>query len=150
MYIYCGKHKGLDKFEVIGNDRLRLLNLYENNIIDIENLEYNPKFTKVSVSLTNPYSLCFKIGCKYGLLIEKKGIACFWIKSVPRYERWFPTSPTKDTILKLGLELNKEDVYQYEPAEPVYLLPDFKRKRNNIDKKIYISKYGEYEKIHLN
>ena len=141
---------GLSIFGVTGNDRLRILNLYENKIVDIENIKYNSKFTNVSVSLMNPYNLIFYSGYEYGLTIEKKGIICSWDIKVPRYMRVFPTQPSKDTILKLGLDLNSEDVYQYEPVDQVYLLPEFKRKKNAVNKKIYISKYGEYEKIHIN
>jgi hypothetical protein len=148
MYIYIGKKDERYLFAVKGNTRFRIINLYENGIVESKHIEYNRKFTKVTVSLSNPKKLDFKEGNEYGIVIEKEGIECAWDKKAPKYTMWIPTPPTKDTILELGLNINKYDTYWSDSSDSKYSIPSPKQKKKiYLPKTIVISKYGEYETI---
>jgi hypothetical protein len=148
MYIYTGEREGLRLFAVEGNERFHILNLYEKGIVESKHIEYNWKFTKVTVALRNPHVLHFEEGNEYGLVIEKGGIACSWDNKAPRYTKCIPTPPTKDTILELGLDLNPYDRYWHE-FDSEYSIPSPKQKKKEKKFSVIISKYGEYKKINM-
>lgn len=138
-------------FAVEGNERFRILNLYENGIVKSKHIEYNWQFTKVTVALRNPHLLYFEEDNEYGLAIEKEGIACSWDKKVPKYITWIPTPPTEDTILELGLDLKPDDRYWSDSSISEYWIPSPKQKKKKKRKRekkkfaAFENEYGEHD-----
>jgi hypothetical protein len=111
MYIFLRKVNGRPQFKVTENERFRLINLFEGDIISDRDMDYNWEFTQVKIILRNPHRLDFKEGSEYDFLIKETGIECMWDTKCPHYVRKIPTLPTEETIIRLGIKLDKHDEY---------------------------------------
>lgn len=151
MYEFIERENGLCKFKVTDGDRFRLITLYEHKEIDEKNIDYNPEFTEVFVTLQNRIAYSFENGETYGLAITNNGIDCVWNEWVPRYARFVPDPPKEETIQSLKFAIPKTDGYyssNSEIEEPELEEPTKKRKRI-LPKNVFISKYGKVQRLRI-
>ena len=106
MFIYLGKCKAFSHFKTVGADLMRVIYAYEKGLLTINSLEYNREFTDVTVFLKNPNGFDFVEGDKYGLYLDRGGIACVWPNAMPRYiygNTFAQFAPAEDTLVALGI-----------------------------------------------
>jgi hypothetical protein len=106
MFIYLGKCKVFSHFKAMGADLMRIIYAYEKGLLTINSLEYNRAFTDVTVFLKNPHSFDFVEGDKYGLYLDRAGIACVWPHAIPHYiygNTFTQFAPAEDTLVALGI-----------------------------------------------
>ena len=106
MFIYLGKCKVFSHFKAVGADLMRVIYAYEKGLLTINSLEYNREFTDVTVFLKNPHGFDFVEGDKYGLYLDREGIACIWPHAIPHYiygNTFNQFAPAEDTLVALGI-----------------------------------------------
>jgi hypothetical protein len=106
MFIYLGKCKVFSHFKAIGADLMRVIYAYEKGFLTINSLEYNREFTDVTVFLKNPHGFDFVEGDKYGLYLDREGIACIWPHAIPQYiygNTFAQFVPAESTLVALGI-----------------------------------------------
>jgi len=148
MFIFEAKKNGKYKFRVTNQDRFRVIDWYEKELIHPDDMEYNWKFTNVSVFLKNPESFIFKTGEEYDFTLESRGIVCVWDKRAPKYMRDTPPPPSDETKMMLGLQLCDDGYYSSDSESDIEYSPPPKRKPV-LPRTIVVSSYGIYKTIQL-
>ena len=146
MFVYLGKCKVFSHFKATGADLMRVIYAYEKGLLTVNSLEYNREFTDVTVFLKNPHGFEFVEGDKYGLYLDRGGIACVWPHAIPYYiygNTFAQFAPAESTLVALGIRsvtyVSDSDDYdspQSTPKPQRYTRlydTDFERESKSID-----------------